>query len=77
MQASGLSLSIRCGVENLATYCTEVLDAHLFANLLQVQAITHRWLIDCNEYRPGAVDDKKVPFRTVPSSGSKITYFHG
>ena len=34
------------------TYRTEVLDAHLFANLEQVQAITERWLIDYNEYRP-------------------------
>ncbi len=34
------------------TYRTEVLDAHLFANLQQVQAITEQWLIDYNEYRP-------------------------
>lgn len=34
------------------TYRTEVLDAHLFANLEQVQAITERWLVDYNEYRP-------------------------
>jgi len=34
------------------TYRTEVLDAHLFANLEQVQAITERWLLDYNEYRP-------------------------
>jgi len=34
------------------TYRTEVLDAHLFANLEQVQAITSQWLIDYNEYRP-------------------------
>jgi putative transposase len=34
------------------TYRTEVLDAHLFANLEQVQAITERWLADYNEYRP-------------------------
>ena len=33
------------------TYRTEVLDAHLFANLEQVQAITDRWLVDNNEYR--------------------------
>lgn len=31
---------------------TEVLDAHLFANLQQVQAITEQWLVDYNEYRP-------------------------
>ncbi len=31
---------------------TEVLDAHLFANLQQMQAITEQWLIDYNEYRP-------------------------
>ncbi len=34
------------------TYRTEELDAHLFANLEQVQAITERWLVDYNEYRP-------------------------
>lgn len=34
------------------TYRTEVLDAHLFANLQQVQAITEQLLIDYNEYRP-------------------------
>lgn len=34
------------------TYRTEVLDAHLFANLQQVQTITEQWLIDYNEYRP-------------------------
>lgn len=34
------------------TYRTEVLDAHLFANLEQVQAITDRWLVDYKEYRP-------------------------
>jgi len=34
------------------TYRTEVLDAHLFANLEQVQAITEQWLVDYNEYRP-------------------------
>lgn len=33
------------------TYRTEVLDAHLFANLEQLQAITDRWLIDYNGYR--------------------------
>lgn len=30
----------------------EVLDAHLFANPQQVQAITDQWLVDYNEYRP-------------------------
>jgi putative transposase len=34
------------------TYRTEVLDAHLFANLEQVQAIIDQWLVDYNEYRP-------------------------
>lgn len=34
------------------TYRTEVLDAHLFAALEQVQAITSQWLLDYNEYRP-------------------------
>lgn len=34
------------------TYRTEVLDAHLFANLEQVQAITDQWLVEYNEYRP-------------------------
>ena len=34
------------------TYRTEVLDAHLFVNLEQVQAITEQWLVDYNEYRP-------------------------
>lgn len=34
------------------TYRTEVLDAHLFSNLEHVQAITDRWLVDYNEYRP-------------------------
>ena len=29
-----------------------MLDAHLFANLEQVQAITDQWLVDYNEYRP-------------------------
>ena len=31
---------------------TEVLGAHLFANLQQVQVITEQWLIDYNEYCP-------------------------
>lgn len=34
------------------TYRTEVLEAHLFAKLEQVQVITSQWLIDYNEYRP-------------------------
>ncbi|MGE8567064.1 MAG: integrase core domain-containing protein [Achromobacter sp.] len=34
------------------TYRTEVLDAHLFANLERVQAITDRWLANYNKYRP-------------------------
>ncbi|GAA5235832.1 hypothetical protein GCM10025795_40970 [Verticiella sediminum] len=29
-----------------------MLDAHLFATLQQVQAITDQWLIDYNEYCP-------------------------
>ncbi len=29
-----------------------MLDAHLFANLEQVQVITDQWLVDYNEYRP-------------------------
>jgi len=33
-------------------YPTEVLDAHLFASLEQVQVITNQWQIDYNEYRP-------------------------
>ena len=37
------------------TYRTEVLDAHLFANLEQVQAMTEQWLVDYNEYRPHEV----------------------
>ena len=34
------------------TYRTEVLDAYLFTNLEQIQAITDQWLIDYHEYRP-------------------------
>lgn len=34
------------------THRTEVLDAHLFANLEQVQAITDRSLVVYNQYRP-------------------------
>ncbi|SAI59127.1 transposase [Bordetella trematum] len=34
------------------TYRTEALDAHLFANLEQVQAITDQWLVDYYQYRP-------------------------
>ncbi|KRC73579.1 transposase [Achromobacter sp. Root83] len=34
------------------TYRIDVLDAHLFANLEQVQAIIDRWLVDYNECRP-------------------------
>ena len=34
------------------TYRNEVLDAHVFINLQQVQAITDQWLVDYNDYRP-------------------------
>ncbi|WP_175128182.1 integrase core domain-containing protein [Achromobacter piechaudii] len=38
------------------SYRTEVLDAHLFANLEQIQALTDRWLVDGTEYRPHGAD---------------------
>jgi len=34
------------------TYRNEVLDAHLFDNIRQVQAITEQWLFEYNETRP-------------------------
>lgn len=34
------------------TYRNEVLDAYLFDNIRQVQAITEQWLVDYNEIRP-------------------------
>jgi len=33
------------------TYRTEVLNAHMFANLQRVQSTTDSWLIDYNEFR--------------------------
>ncbi|WP_430795324.1 integrase core domain-containing protein [Achromobacter spanius] len=48
------------------TYCTEVLEAHLSANLEQVQALTDRWLIDYNEYRPHESLDGLPPMQIMP-----------
>ena len=48
------------------TYRTEVLDAHLFANLEQVQAMTEQWLVDYNEYRPHEVLGGIPPVQFMP-----------
>lgn len=52
------------------TYRTEVLDAHLFANIEQVQAITNQWLIDYNEYRPHEALGGLPPVQFMP----RLTY---
>jgi len=49
------------------TYRTEVLNAHLFANLKQVQAITDRWLLDYNEYRTHEALGGLPPVQFMPS----------
>jgi putative transposase len=43
-----------------------VLDAHLFANLEQVQAITDQWLVDYNEYRPHEALGDVPPVQYMP-----------
>lgn len=48
------------------TYRTEVLDAYLFTNLEQVQAITDQWLIDYNEYRPHEALGNIPPVQFMP-----------
>ncbi len=48
------------------TYRTDVLDAHLFANLEQVQAMTDRWRLDSNEYRPPESLGGLPPGRVMP-----------
>ena len=48
------------------TYRTEVLDAYLFTNLEQVQAITDQWLIDCNEYQPHEALGNIPPVQFMP-----------
>ncbi|WP_347404746.1 integrase core domain-containing protein [Achromobacter spanius] len=45
---------------------TEVLDAHLFANLSQVQAFTDRWLVNHNPYRPPRSLGGLPPVHFVP-----------
>ncbi|WP_447921015.1 integrase core domain-containing protein [Achromobacter aegrifaciens] len=48
------------------TYRPEVLNAHLFVNLDQVQAITDRGLVDYNEYRPHESLGGLPPVRFIP-----------
>lgn len=48
------------------TYRIEVLNAHLFANLQQVQSITDSWLIDYNEYRPHDSLGCVLPMQFMP-----------
>lgn len=48
------------------TYRTEVLEAHLFANIDQVRAITNQWLMDYNEYRPLESLGRLPPVHVMP-----------
>ncbi|WP_158602023.1 integrase core domain-containing protein [Pararobbsia silviterrae] len=54
------------------TYRNEVLDAHVFVNLQQVQTITDQWLVDYNDYRPheslGDVPPTQYMRRITPAS---------